>query len=453
MTAVDSGTSRSGLPAGETVSPAVPPGMTPPPRTTVPSRPAGRARQPRQLSLIRLRDVVSLIGSLAAALATTGLLWQEISPFSGILGYIVATWVLFVLYYTVVISFDEDQPAVRDRVSAVVVHSLGALVAIALGAVLFYTFVRAWPALRHLNFYTQDGKASGPTAPLTKGGAWHAIVGTLIELAISMGIAIPLGLLAAIFMAEVPGPYARFVRTVVDAMTAMPDVLAGLFIYATIIEIFGIRQCGLAAGLALGITAMPIICRAADVVLRLVPGGLTEASYALGAGQWRTVRFVMLPTARSGLATAVILGAARAIGETAPVLLTAGVTDFLNLNPVNGSMMSLPLMVWTDYQEPEAVEVARAFGAAFVLLVLVLVLFATARRIGGRGPGQLTAGQQRRRAVASRRDAARYTRYARAAQPGAAPGWAPTPGAATATRHATDARSSAAGSRVAQEWQ
>ena len=117
-----------------------------------------------------------------------------------------------------------------------------------------------------------------------------------------------------------------------------------------------------------------------------------------------------LPTVRSGLATAVILGAARAIGETAPVLLTAVVTDFLNYNPVNGSMMSLPLMAYTSVQEPDSLEHARGFGAAAVLLALVLVLFVIARRIGGRGPGQLSRGQQRRRATASRRDAARYIR-------------------------------------------
>ena len=417
MTVVDSGTSRGPQPGGETVSQPVPP------RTTLPARPARRAPQPRQLSLIRLRDVLSLIGALVAAIATTGLLWQEISPFSGILGYIVVTWILFVFYYAVLISFDENQPTVHDRLSAVVVQSLGALVLIALGAVIWYTFFKGWPALRHLNFYTQDGRLSTALGsnPLAVSGALHAIVGTLIELAISMGIAIPLGLLAAVFLTEVPGPYSQFVRTVVDAMTAMPDVLAGLFIYATVIQIFGVRQCGLAAGLALGITALPIICRASDVVLRLTPGGLTEASYALGAGQWRTVRFVTLPTVRSGLATAVILGAARAIGETAPVLLTAGVTDFLTYTPLNGSMMSLPLMAWTSYSEPENVEHARAFGAAAVLLVLVLVLFVIARRIGGRGPGQLSAGQQRRRAAASRRDAARYVRHERTGQSESAP--------------------------------
>jgi phosphate transport system permease protein len=121
---------------------------------------------------------------------------------------------------------------------------------------------------------------------------------------------------------------------------------------------------------------------------------------------------VLLPTARSGLVTAVILGAARAIGETSPVLLTAGSNNFLSFNPVHGPMMSLPLLVYTEVQSPEKNDIARGFGAASVLLVLVLLLFAVARLIGGRGPGQLSTGQQRRRVRKSRRDAARiYERW------------------------------------------
>ena len=388
--------------------------------------------------MIRLADVLSIVGALFAAVATTGLLWQQVSPFSGVLGYVIVTWFLFVLFYAILISFDENRVTVRDRVSAVVVQSVAALVVAALVWLVLYTFLRAFPALRHLNFFTQDGKLGGPTSPLTQSGALHAVVGTLIELGIALGIAVPLGLLAAVFMNEVPGPFSRFIRTVVDAMTAMPDVLAGLFIYATLILALGVGLSGFAAGVALAITALPIICRAADVVLRLMPGGLTEASYALGAGQWRTVRHVTLPTMRSGLATAVILGAARAIGETAPVLITAGVASGLTFNPTGGPMNSLPLMAYTSVLEPQQVEIDRGFGAAALLLILVLLLFVIARRIGGRGPGQLTPGQQRRRAAASRRDLARYARRERAAQAGLMA----QPGAAAA-----------GGTGVVGEWQ
>lgn len=417
MTAVGSASGHGAPAPGEAAATPVPPDA---PQTTLPPRPAReRAPQRRPLSMVRQADVLAVIGALVAAVATSGLLWQQISPFSGIIGYAIVTWFLFVLYYTLLISFDENRATVRDRLAAVVVQSLAVLVIAALVWVIVFTiYPRGWPALHHLNFYTKDGTYGGPLNPLTQGGALHAIVGTLIEIGISMGIAMPLGLLTAVFMNEVPGPYARFVRTVIDAMTAMPDILAGLFIYATLLLTFGFHQSGLAAGCALGITALPIICRASDVVLRLMPGGLTEASYALGAGQWRTVRYVTLPTVRSGLATAVILGAARAIGETAPVLLTAGATDYLNFNPVSAPMMSLPLMAYTQVQEPSQFSQARGFGAAALLLILVLIMFAAARKIGGRGAGQLTPRQQRRRAAASRRDLARFTRRAKEAWAG-----------------------------------
>jgi phosphate transport system permease protein len=245
------------------------------------------------------------------------------------------------------------------------------------------------------------------------------MVGTLIEIGIAMAIAVPLGLLAAVFLNEVPGRLNRLVRTVVDAMTALPDIVAGLFIYATLILIFHLPLSGLAAGCALAVTALSIVCRAAYVVLRLVPGGLTEASYALGSGHWRTVWHVTLPTARSGLATAVILGAARAIGETAPVLLTAGATGYLSFNPINGPMMSLPLEAYTLVASGLKNYVVRGFGAAAVLLALVLVLFGIARVIGGRGAGQLTSRQLRRRMTTSRRDLTQYTQLATPGQPAA----------------------------------
>jgi phosphate transport system permease protein len=242
----------------------------------------------------------------------------------------------------------------------------------------------------------------------------HGIAGTLIEIGIALAITVPTGLTCAVFLNEFPGRYARVVRTVVEAMTALPSVVAGLFIYSTYVLTFGFPRSGLAAALALGVMMLPIIVRAADVVLRLVPGSLTEASLALGAGSWRTVWHVTLPTARSGLATAVILGTARGIGETSPVLLTAGYGNALNLDPREGPMVSLPLLAYTLRQSPSDAMIARSFGAGSILLILVVILFVAARSIGGRGPGALTARQQRRRERESVRDAARIAAAIRA---------------------------------------
>jgi phosphate transport system permease protein len=406
----DTGAGPAGLPGEGPAALEAPPAATTLPQRTARRHPPRR----RELTTLRLADVVSIVGAFFAAGFTTLLLWTEVSPFSGVIGFVVVWWILFGIYYAVLIAFDEDRMAVRDRLSTFVMLSFAIFIIFMLCWVIGYTFLRGWPALIHVNFYTQDGRFGGPLTPLTKSGALEAVVGTLIEIGIAMSFAIPFGVLTAVFINEVPGRYATMIRTVVDAMTAMPDILAGLFIYATLISALGFPLSGLCAGIALGITALPIITRASDVVLRLMPGGLTEASYALGAGQWRTVRLVTLPTVRSGLATAVILGVARAIGETAPVLLTSVASEYLTTNP-GIAMNSLPLLAYSSVQEPQAVEFARAFGAAALLLILVVILFSIARWIGGRGPGQLSAGQQRRRAAASRRDAARYLRLERAA--------------------------------------
>jgi phosphate transport system permease protein len=380
------------------------------PATTVPARPGAPTTQRRRnTSGMRTSDWLAVIGAFAAAMAMTAILWTELGPFTGPLGYVVVTWVVLVGCYALLVSFDENRAAVRDRVASFVVHSLGFVLLAALVFVIWYTLQRGGRALLHLNFFTQDLRSAQAQDPLTKGGVLHAIAGTLIELGIALGIAVPLGLLAAVYLHEVPGRFSRFIRTVVDAMTALPDIISGLFIYATLILIFRLGPSGLAAGAALGVTVLPIIIRAAEVVLRLVPGSLKEASYALGSSQWRTVWHVLLPTARSGLATAVILGAARAIGETSPVLLCAGATGYLNLNPLKGSMMSLPLFAYNEVQSPEPNEIVRGFGAAAALLILVVVLFVVARRIGGRAAGDLTPRQQRRRAIASQRDARRFT--------------------------------------------
>ena len=136
-------------------------------------------------------------------------------------------------------------------------------------------------------------------------------------------------------------------------MTALPSIVAGLFIYTRLHHRPRLPRSGLAAALAIGVMMLPIIARAADVVLRVVPGGLREASLALGASRWRTVWHVILPTARPGLATAVILGVARGVGETSPVLMTSGAASFLVTNPTNGVMNSLPLYVFTTVRSGE----------------------------------------------------------------------------------------------------
>ena len=282
---------------------------------------------------------------------------------------------------------------VKDRVMSAIITSASAFVGVALISTIVFIFQRGWRPLMHLNFYTDDMAGIGPRDPFDVGGVLHAISGSLIQVGIAIAITVPLGIGTAVFMTEIGGRFAKVVRTIVEAMTALPSVVAGLFIYSTLIIALGAPRSGLAAALALSVMMLPIIARAADVVLRVVPSGLREASLALGASRWKTVWHVVLPTARPGLATALILGIARGVGETSPVLLTSGAATFLVVNPTDGVMNSLPLFIYSTVRSGEPIAIARAFAAASVLLVIVLALFVLARyfaRPAGAKPGLIS---------------------------------------------------------------
>lgn len=361
-------------------------------------------------------ELLSLIGAVASSLCMTWLLFGRLASFSGLIGSLIVAYAIFLATYAVLVSISDDGPTVRDRIVTVVLYSMAALVLLTLAWIVFFTLRRGWTAFRHLNFFTQDLSQSGPLSPLKTGGLKHAMVGTLWMIGIALVLTAPLGLACAIYLNEVGGRLSRFVRTIATAMTALPSIVAGLFIYITWIVTFHFEHSGLAAALALSVMMLPIIIRSADLVLRLVPGNLREASLALGAPRWKTVLHVVLPTARSGLATAIILGTARGVGETSPVLLTAGYTTYLNTNPVHGPMVSLPLAAFELVSSGVPNLVARGFGAAAFLLLIVLILFVVARLIGGRGPGHLGPRQERRARRRSARDLARF--QARGAQPG-----------------------------------
>ncbi|WP_433371979.1 phosphate ABC transporter permease PstA [Actinoplanes sp. CA-142083] len=364
----------------------------------------------RVTATVSSEDRALVFGALAAGISATALIFYWLAPFSGLLGFVVVSFLMFLAFYAVLVWLDGDGPAVRDRIVGAIVHGLAALLLLALGFVVAFTFIKGWSAYTHLNFFTQDLTRAGPLEPLTTGGALHAVVGTLEQIGLALCITVPLGLLCALFLSELRGGFTRFVRTIVEAMTALPSIVAGLFIYATVLLILGFEKSGVAASLAISVMMLPIMIRAADVVLRLVPGNLKEASLALGASRWRTVRTVILPTARPGLATAIILATARGIGETSPVLLTAGYSAALNADPFHGPQVSLPLATFTLVKSPQPTVVARGFGTAALLLLLVLLLFVIARLIGGRGPQDLSNRQLRARARASARDLARFNR-------------------------------------------
>jgi phosphate transport system permease protein len=372
------------------VPPLTPTAPSPGPPNSQPRRPSEeQPDRPRPLSVLTIEDRLVLVGSFVGSLGLVWLLYSQILPFHGTVGFVICWYLGYLVLFAGATAVAHPLPIVIDRIWSAIVSGAALFVGAALISTIAYTVYKGWPAFHHVNFFTQSESAGGPTDPYTKGGILNALVGSLMELGIATAVSLPLGIGTAVFMVEVGGKYARLVRTVVEAMTALPDILAGLFIYTLLIVRLGVDRSGFAASMALTVMMIPIIARSADVALRVVPGGLREAGSALGASTWQTVWRVVLPTSLSGLATAVILGMARAVGETAPVLITSGASTFFNKNPFVNPMNSLPLYIVTAARSGEPVDEARGFAAGIVLLLMVLILFATARFISrSKTPGR-----------------------------------------------------------------
>lgn len=218
------------------------------------------------------------------------------------------------------------------------------------------------------------------------GGALHAMVGTLLITLAATVIAVPFGLLTAIYLVEYgKGRMAKIITFLVDVMTGIPSIVAGLFAYAVFAIFFGpgVRM-GIVGAVALTVLMVPVIVRSCEEMLRLVPNELREASYALGVPKWLTILKVVLPTALAGITTGVVLAIARVIGETAPLLITAGFTASMNYNLFDGRMQSLPVYVYTQYTNqgnPVFAFLDRAWAAALALILIVMLLNLLARLI------------------------------------------------------------------------
>jgi phosphate transport system permease protein len=218
-----------------------------------------------------------------------------------------------------------------------------------------------------------------------EGGMLAAIVGTLIMVGLALIFTLPISILTALYLTEINGKLAGIVRFLVQAMSGVPSIVAGLFILSSIVYPITQSYSGLMGSLALSILMIPTVARTAEEVLLLIPSDLREAGLALGATQWRTVAMVVVPAVKSGLVTATILGVARVVGETAPLILVTGGGDATNLNPVSGPMGSIPFYVWKSFLLGGTEESSqRTWAGLLVLLFWVLLLFMTARVISSR---------------------------------------------------------------------
>src|SRR5437764_2302113 len=262
--------------------------------------------------------------------------------------------------------------------AATVAMAAGAVIAlIPLVGVIVYTVGKGLSVI-DWSFLSTTLRGVGPLD--TNGGIYHAIVGTIEQVLIASIIAVPLGILAAVYTVEYGrGTLAAAVRFFIDVMTGIPSIVAGLFIFSFWVLALHQGFSGFAAGMSLAVLMLPVVARAAEEMLKLVPDELREASYALGVPKWRTVLSVVLPVASAGITTGVILAVARVTGETAPLLLTAFGFDSVNYNPFHGPQSAMPLFVYQQATSAFKVAVDRAWGAALVLILFVVLLSVIAR--------------------------------------------------------------------------
>lgn len=224
--------------------------------------------------------------------------------------------------------------------------------------------------------YTQQG-----------GGALHAIVGTLVQVGIASVISIPIGIFTAIYLVEYDrgGTLGRVTTFMVDILSGVPSIVAALFVYSMWIVLFGFERSGMAVAIALVLLMIPVVVRNTEEMLRVVPMDLREASYALGVPKWKTIAKVVLPTALSGIVTGIMLAIARVMGESAPVLILVGSTQMINWDAFTGPQSSLPLMMLDMYKAGATDAVlAKLWGAAFTLVLIIAVLNISARVISAK---------------------------------------------------------------------
>jgi phosphate transport system permease protein len=211
------------------------------------------------------------------------------------------------------------------------------------------------------------------------GGVYHALYGTVVQAAVAAIIAVPLGFMTAVYLAEYrSGRLAKFTTFMVDVLAGLPSIVAALFIFSLWIATMGFEQSAFAVSLALVLLMLPVVVRSTEEMLRLVPQDLREASYALGIPKWKTIMRIVVPVAMPGIITGVLLSIARVMGETAPVLVLVGYSRSINFDIFNGNMASLPLLIYSELNNPEHAGFLRVWGAALTLIIVVAMVYLVA---------------------------------------------------------------------------
>ncbi|HEX3286203.1 MAG TPA: phosphate ABC transporter permease PstA [Mycobacterium sp.] len=273
---------------------------------------------------------------------------------------------------------------ISNNVATVLVSLSVAIAMVPLVWVLYTVIVKGFGAVTSSTWWFNS--QAGMTAFQAGGGAYHAIIGTLLQGLVCAIISIPIGVFVGIYLVEYGGGtrLGRVTTFMVDILTGVPSIVAALFIYALWVATLGFQRSGFAVSLALVLLMIPVIVRSTEEMLRIVPMDLREASYALGVPKWRTISAIVIPTALSGIVTGILLALARVMGETAPLLILVGYAQAINFDMFNGFMGSLPGMMYDQTSAgagANPVPTDRLWGAAFTLIVLIALLNVGARFI------------------------------------------------------------------------
>lgn len=292
-----------------------------------------------------------------------------------------AVFYCLAIYFTT--SAVEGPRGAKDRLATTLIYGAFAVVMLPLLSLVAEVALQGTKYLS-LEFFTADmvGSSNDPAAP--SGGAYHAVIGTLYITGIATLISVPVGLFTSIYLVEYGrGRLAQAITTMVDVMTGIPSIVAGLFSLALFALLFGPSYIsGFKGAVALSLLMIPVVVRSCEEMLRLVPNELREAAYALGVPKWKTIVKVVLRTSVAGITTGVMIAISRIIGETAPLMVTAGATQFFNINPMDGPMMSLPVYAYSEYRtSPDGVWGERAWAAALTLIVIVMAFNLIARLV------------------------------------------------------------------------
>ena len=318
---------------------------------------------------------------LAAAFASFAIV--AVTPMKGKLAY-------FTLFFfaSIIIDFTASYlqrgvASAKDAIARGFVTVGMTFAVLPIFSILFEVVKRGYEGLG-FGLLINDMSATSVNDPIGNGGLLHAITGTLVMVVIALLVAMPIGILTAIYLTEIRGKFAAPIKFLVQAMSGVPSIVAGLFVLSAYVYPITKELSGFAGSIALMILMIPTIARTSEEVLLLIPNDLREAGVALGGTQWRTVALVVVPAAKSGLVTALILGIARVAGETAPLVLLTGGGESVNLNPFSGPMGSLPMYIWKCFGQGTEESIARAWSGILVLLVIVLALFTMARYLSER---------------------------------------------------------------------